>query len=101
MVTNYHVIEEAQKVEVALADGTRHKARLVGVAPEKDLAVLQIQAKGLKLRPIPLGSSADLQVGQSVLAIGNPFGLDQTLTTGVVSPWAGRSRAPPGAASVA
>ena len=85
VVTNYHVIEDAQEVEVALADGTRHKARLVGVAPEKDLAVLLIQTKGLKLRPIPVGSSADLQVGQSVLAIGNPFGLDQTLTTGVVS----------------
>jgi S1-C subfamily serine protease len=85
VVTNYHVIEDAQEVEVALADGTRHKARLVGVAPEKDLAVLQIQTKGLKLRPIPVGTSADLQVGQSVMAIGNPFGLDQTLTLGVVS----------------
>jgi len=85
VVTNYHVIEDAQEVEVALADGTRHKARLVGVAPEKDLAVLQIQTKGLRLRPIPIGSSADLQVGQSVMAIGNPFGLDQTLTLGVVS----------------
>jgi S1-C subfamily serine protease len=85
VVTNYHVIEDAQEVEVALADGTRHKAKLVGVAPEKDLAVLQIQTKGLKLRPIPVGSSADLQVGQSVMAIGNPFGLDQTLTLGVVS----------------
>jgi len=85
VVTNFHVIEEAQEVEVALADGSRHKARLVGAAPEKDLAVLQLQTRGLKLRPIPLGSSADLQVGQSVLAIGNPFGLDQTLTRGVVS----------------
>jgi len=85
VVTNYHVIEDAQEVEVALADGARTKARLVGVAPEKDLAVLQIQTKGLKLRPIPVGSSADLQVGQSVMAIGNPFGLDQTLTLGVVS----------------
>ena len=85
VVTNYHVIEDAQEVEVALADGTRHKAKLVGVAPEKDLAVLQIQTKGLQLRPIPIGSSADLQVGQSVMAIGNPFGLDQTLTLGVVS----------------
>jgi len=85
VVTNFHVIEEAQEVEVALADGSRHRARLVGVAPEKDLAVLQIQTRGLKLRPIPLGTSAELQVGQSVLAIGNPFGLDQTLTRGVVS----------------
>jgi S1-C subfamily serine protease len=85
VVTNYHVIEDAQEVEVALADGSRHQAKLVGAAPEKDLAVLQIQAKGLKLRPIPIGTSADLQVGQTVLAIGNPFGLDQTLTRGVVS----------------
>jgi S1-C subfamily serine protease len=85
VVTNYHVIEDAQEVEVALADGTRTKAKLVGVAPEKDLAVLRIQAKGLRLRPIPIGRSADLQVGQSVMAIGNPFGLDQTLTLGVVS----------------
>jgi S1-C subfamily serine protease len=85
VVTNYHVIEDAQEVEVALSEGTRYKAKLVGVAPEKDLAVLQIQTKGLKLRPIPIGTSADLQVGQSVMAIGNPFGLDQTLTTGVVS----------------
>jgi S1-C subfamily serine protease len=85
VVTNFHVIEDAQEVEVALAHGTRTRARLVGAAPEKDLAVLQIQAKGLKLRPIPVGSSADLQVGQSVMAIGNPFGLDQTLTLGVVS----------------
>ena len=86
IVTNYHVIQDAQEVEAALADGTRHKAKVIGVAPEKDLAVLKLQdADQLKLRPIPLGTSGDLQVGQSVLAIGNPFGLDQTLTTGVVS----------------
>ncbi|HLO67880.1 MAG TPA: trypsin-like peptidase domain-containing protein, partial [Holophaga sp.] len=86
IVTNFHVIQDAQEVEAALSDGTRHKAKVVGVAPEKDLAVLRLQdAASLKLRPIPLGTSSDLQVGQSVLAIGNPFGLDQTLTTGVVS----------------
>jgi len=86
IVTNYHVIQDAQEVEAALADGTRHPAKVIGVAPEKDLAVLKLQDAGaLKLRPIPVGTSADLQVGQSVLAIGNPFGLDQTLTTGVVS----------------
>ena len=85
VVTNFHVIEDAQEVEVALADGSRHRAKLVGVAPDKDLAVLQIQTRDLKLRPIPIGTSGDLQVGQSVLAIGNPFGLDQTLTRGVVS----------------
>ena len=86
IVTNYHVIQDAEEVEAALADGSRHKAKVIGVAPEKDLAVLLIQnGPGLKLRPIPVGSSGDLQVGQSVMAIGNPFGLDQTLTTGVVS----------------
>ena len=85
IVTNYHVIEEAQEVEVALADGSRHRAKVVGVAPEKDLAVLLLQAPGVKLRPLPIGTSADLQVGQGVMAIGNPFGLDQTLTMGVVS----------------
>jgi len=86
IVTNYHVIQDAQEVEAALADGTRHPAKVIGVAPEKDLAVLKLQDVGAqKLRPLPIGTSADLQVGQSVLAIGNPFGLDQTLTTGVVS----------------
>ena len=86
IVTNYHVIQDAQDVEAALADGSRHRARVVGVAPEKDLAVLQItDLKARKLRPIPIGTSSDLVVGQSVMAIGNPFGLDQTLTTGVVS----------------
>jgi len=86
IVTNYHVIQDAQEVEAALADGSRHKARVIGVAPEKDLAVLLLQdGASAKLRPLPLGTSADLQVGQGVMAIGNPFGLDQTLTTGVVS----------------
>ena len=85
IVTNYHVVEDAQEVEAALPDGSRKTAKVVGVAPEKDLAVLRIQAPPASLRPIPIGTSADLQVGQRVLAIGNPFGLDQTLTTGVVS----------------
>jgi S1-C subfamily serine protease len=86
IVTNFHVIQDAREVEAALSDGSRHRAVLVGVAPEKDLAVLKLQdVAGHKLRPIPIGTSGDLQVGQSVLAIGNPFGLDQTLTTGVVS----------------
>ena len=85
VVTNYHVIEQAQGLEVTLADHTTCKAEVVGLAPEKDLAVLRLQTRPAKLRPIPIGTSADLQVGQRVLAIGNPFGLDQTLTTGVVS----------------
>ncbi len=85
VVTNYHVIEGAQELEVTLSDHTTYQAKVVGLAPEKDLAVLRLQAAPAKLRPIPIGTSGDLQVGQRVLAIGNPFGLDQTLTTGVVS----------------
>jgi len=85
VVTNYHVIEQAQELEVTLSDHTTYKAEVVGLAPEKDLAVLKLLTPPAKLRPIPVGTSVDLQVGQQVLAIGNPFGLDQTLTTGVVS----------------
>jgi S1-C subfamily serine protease len=85
IVTNFHVIYEAQNVRVTLSDRTQWKAELVGYAADKDLAVLRISAPGRKLRPIRIGTSADLKVGQSVFAIGNPFGLDQTLTTGVIS----------------
>jgi S1-C subfamily serine protease len=70
---------------VTLADGSSYKASLVGSYPDKDLAVLRIDAPKAKLRPIPVGRSGDLQVGQKTFAIGNPFGLDQTLTTGVIS----------------
>jgi S1-C subfamily serine protease len=85
IVTNYHVVEGASALNVTLADNTTYSADLVGVAPSKDLAVLKIKAPAHLLNPIPLGSSANLQVGQKVLAIGNPFGLDHTLTVGVVS----------------
>jgi S1-C subfamily serine protease len=85
VVTNFHVIQGATHAFITLADGSRHEAAYVGGAPDKDLAVLLLTKTPPKLRPIPLGTSADLQVGQAVLAIGNPFGLDQTLTTGVVS----------------
>jgi S1-C subfamily serine protease len=85
IVTNYHVISEADVAEVTLADGTTWKASLVGTAREKDLAVLHIEAPRDSLRPIAIGSSHDLKVGQTVLAIGNPFGYDQSLTTGIVS----------------
>ena len=85
VVTNFHVIQNADRAQVTLADRTTWTAELVGVAPEKDLAVLRIDAPASKLRPLPVGSSGDLRVGQSVLAIGDPFGLDQTLTTGVIS----------------
>jgi S1-C subfamily serine protease len=85
IVTNYHVIQRAEDVLVTLHDRSQHQASLVGLAPEKDLAVLKINDPPPSLRPIPIGTSHDLQVGQSVIAIGNPFGFDQTLTTGVVS----------------
>jgi S1-C subfamily serine protease len=85
IVTNYHVIEGASVAEVTLADHTSWNARLIGVEVDKDLAVIKIDAPAEKLVPIPLGTSQDLRVGQSVLAIGNPFGFDQTLTTGIIS----------------
>ena len=85
IVTNYHVISEGQAVRVTLADQSEWDARVVGVAPDKDLAVLRIDAESGHLRPLPIGSSQDLVVGQRVLAIGNPFGLDHSLTIGVVS----------------
>jgi S1-C subfamily serine protease len=85
IITNYHVIQGADRATVTLADRSTWEATAVGVAPEKDLAVLRIDAPRKELRPIPIGSSDDVRVGQSVFAIGNPFGLDQTLTTGIVS----------------
>jgi S1-C subfamily serine protease len=85
IVTNYHVIESGNSALVTLADHTRLEATLVGYERDKDLAVLKVDAPAGKLQPIPIGKSADLQVGQKVFAIGNPFGLDQTLTTGVIS----------------
>jgi S1-C subfamily serine protease len=85
IVTNYHVIHNADALEVTLSDQSVYKAGVVGAEPDKDLAVLKINAPISKLRPIPIGTSADLKVGQSVFAIGNPFGLDHTLTRGIVS----------------
>lgn len=85
IVTNFHVLQGAQAAKVTLADHSTYEARLTGAEGNADLAVLKIDAPTNKLRAIPIGSSADLQVGQKVFAIGNPFGLDQTLTTGVVS----------------
>src|SRR5438105_4327439 len=72
-------------LRVTLSDHSNYAADLVGVSPDNDVAVLRIRAPAGKLRPIPLGTSADLQVGQKTFAIGNPFGLDQTLTEGIVS----------------
>ncbi len=85
IVTNYHVIREAGNIQITLSDQSKWEAKVVGIAPDYDLAVLRIDASRKKLRPILVGTSSDLRVGQSVYAIGNPFGLDQTLTTGVIS----------------
>ncbi|WP_084005497.1 S1C family serine protease [Gilvimarinus polysaccharolyticus] len=85
VVTNYHVVEGAQQLSITLPDQTRWPATVAGLAPDKDLAVLKIEAPKDKLHALPLGDSNQLSVGRKVLAIGNPFGLDATLTTGVVS----------------
>lgn len=85
IVTNYHVIEDANRVEVTLSDNSTWKATVVGVSQDKDIAVLQISASQSKLKPILIGESSNLRVGQKVYAIGNPFGLDHTMTTGIVS----------------
>ncbi len=85
IVTNFHVIADAQGEQVTLADRSTWPAQVVGVEPDKDVAVLKIDAPKHLLPPIPVGTSSDLQVGQKVFAIGNPFGFDQTLTTGVIS----------------
>ena len=85
IITNYHVIQGADRATVTLSDRSTWQATLVGKAPEKDLAVLRIEVPADQLYPIPVGTSENLRVGQSVYAIGNPFGLDQTLTTGIVS----------------
>ena len=96
VVTNFHVIRGGAAQVIVLADGSRWQGRLVGAYPAKDLAVLAIDTPAAKLQPITVGRSANLQVGQMVFAIGNPFGLDQTLTTGVVSALGREIRSTPG-----
>jgi S1-C subfamily serine protease len=85
VVTNFHVIQGASSARVTLADGSSWTASFVGGAPDRDLAVLRIFPTGKTLKPILVGTTKDLLVGQKVFAIGNPFGLDQSLSTGVVS----------------
>ncbi len=85
IVTNFHVIAGAHKLTVTLQDQSEYAAEVIGVAPEKDLAVLRIDDPPDDLATLPMGDSSELTVGRKVLAIGNPFGLDTTLTTGVVS----------------
>jgi S1-C subfamily serine protease len=85
VVTNFHVIQNGDRAEVTLNDNSVWRASIIGTAPDKDLAVLKIDAPKERLTKIAVGVSNNLQVGQKVFAIGNPFGLDQTLTTGVIS----------------
>jgi S1-C subfamily serine protease len=85
ILTNYHVVENAVKVSVSFEHGKTVEAKVIGKDPSNDLAVLRIPTEGLTLHPLTLGDSGKAQVGDPVLAIGNPFGLDRTLTTGVVS----------------
>lgn len=85
ILTNFHVVQGAQTIEVTLGDQSRYKGKLVGSDPNNDIALIQIDLAGRKITPLPLGDSRTLLVGQRVLAIGNPFGFQSTLTTGVVS----------------
>jgi S1-C subfamily serine protease len=96
IVTNFHVVQGANRFQVTLSDQSTWDAHPVGAAPDKDLAVLKIDAPAGKLIPLLVGTSADLQVGQKVFAIGNPFGLDQTLTTGVISGLGRQIKSPSG-----
>jgi len=85
IVTNYHVVENSQLIQVTLGDQSVWKAHRVGTDPDKDIAVIKIDAPNDVLRPIAVGTSSDLQVGQRVYAVGNPFGYDQTMTAGIIS----------------
>jgi S1-C subfamily serine protease len=96
VVTNFHVVQQAGALAVTLADQSEWEAKVVGVAPDKDLAVLRIPTPAERLTPIARGVSRSLLVGQRVLAVGNPFGLDHTLTVGVVSALGRELRSPSG-----
>jgi len=90
IVTNYHVVEDANRIEVIFSDESQVEAEVVGVDPRNDLAVLRVDpstldSRATTLRPLTLGAADTIRVGQRAIAIGNPFGLDRTLTTGVVS----------------
>jgi S1-C subfamily serine protease len=85
ILTNFHVVQEAQSIEVVLGDQSKYPAKFIGADQRNDVALIKIEPKGKPLVALPLGDSAKLQVGQKVLAIGNPFGFQSTLTTGVVS----------------
>jgi S1-C subfamily serine protease len=97
VLTNWHVVENAAKVTVGI-DGRTVSARLIGKEPSADVAILRIASAGLTLHPLTLGSSSASQVGDPVLAIGSPFGLERTLTTGIISALHRRITAPDGTA---
>jgi S1-C subfamily serine protease len=96
IATNAHVVDGATRVSVRFGDGAAHPAKILGVDKSTDLALLKIDPKGVDLHPLPLGSSHGIQVGDPTVAIGNPFGLDRTLTTGVVSALQRHIKAPNG-----
>ena len=85
ILTNYHVVEGAESVQVTLFDGSTHEAQVVGADASNDVAVVQVDVPAEKLVPVALGDSSKLLVGQKILALGNPFGLERTLTTGIIS----------------
>ncbi len=85
VLTNYHVVKGATQLKITLADGSELEGKITGSDPENDLAVVKFDPKGRVIVPISFGSSSNLKVGQKVLAIGNPFGFDRTLTTGIIS----------------
>jgi S1-C subfamily serine protease len=85
IVTNYHVVSGAKRVSVSFSNGASTKASVVGTDPSSDLAVLKIDASARAFTPLPIGNSDDMHVGDPVVAIGNPFGLDRTVTAGIVS----------------
>jgi S1-C subfamily serine protease len=96
IVTNFHVVQQGDRFAVTLGDGSEWEAKVAGAAPDKDVAVLRIKAPPERLPPLTLGVSRTLLVGQRVLAVGNPFGLDHSLTVGVVSALGRELRSPSG-----
>ncbi len=96
IVTNFHVIEDADTVEVSFSNNDSMKAKIVGKDPSTDIALLKVEASSRALRPLPLGDSAPVRVGDDVLAIGNPFGLERSATRGIVSAVQRPLRAPSG-----
>jgi S1-C subfamily serine protease len=94
IVTNYHVVRGASTIQVSFSNNERFKARLVGVDPSTDIAVLKVEVKSRALKALPLGNSDSVRVGDQVIAIGNPFGLDRSVTSGIVSAVQRRIEAP-------